>query len=493
MKSSKENEKEVKFLGDMPGDQFRKFGYELIDWIANYLEHIEDYPVLSHVKPGNIKKQLPLSPPGSGEDMEKILKDVDKIILPGVTHWNHPHFMAYFNSTSGGPGILAELLSAAFNSNGMLWRTNPSSSELEQHTLQWLRQMLGMPEDFWGIIYDTASVASMHAIAAAREQAGINVREKGLAGRNDLPKLRLYASEQAHSSIDKSAITLGIGLESLRKIPTDNEFRMLPIELDKAIKEDKKNGWLPFCVVATVGTTSTTSIDPVNDIAEICGKENLWLHVDGAHGGSAAIIPEMQWIFKGVERADSFLINPHKWLFNPVDITAFYTRKPEVLKRAFSLVADYLKTPEENVVDNYMDYGIQLGRRFRALKLWFTIRYFGVEGLRERLRYHLYLGWEFTKWVDEHPDFERMAPVPLSTICFRLHPENINDENKLEELNLSFFKEIDTNSDIMISHTRLNDKYVLRVNMSGLRMELRHIEKAWEIIKIKAGDILAKL
>jgi aromatic-L-amino-acid decarboxylase len=354
--------------------------------------------------------------------------------------------------------------------------------------------MLGMPEGFWGIIYDTASTASMHAIAAARQNAGIKVREKGLAGRSDIPKLRLYASEQAHSSIDKSAITLGLGLEALRKIPTDNEFRMISEELDKAIQEDKKNGWLPFCVVATVGTTSTTSIDPVDKIADICERESakggLWLHVDGAHGGSAAIIPEMRWVLKGTERADSFLVNPHKWLFHPVDITAFYTRKPDVLKRAFSLVADYLKTPESNMVDNYMDYGIQLGRRFRALKLWFVIRYFGVEGLRDRLRYHLYLGKEFTKWVDEYPDFERMAPVPMSTICFRLHPENINDENELEELNLRFFNELDSSGDIMISHTRLNGKYVLRVNMSGLRMELRHIEQAWEIIKAKAEDIL---
>jgi len=493
MNSSTKNRKDIRFLGDMPADEFRKFGYELIDWIANYLENIEGYTVLSCVKPGDIRKQLPLSPPDEGEGMRKILSDVDKIITPGVTHWNHPYFMAYFNSSSSGPGILAELLSAAFNSNGMLWRTNPSSAELEQHTLQWLREMLGLPEGFWGIIYDTASTASMHAIAAARQQAGINVREKGLAGRNDVPKLRLYASEQAHSSIDKSAITLGIGLDALRKIPTDDGFRMIPDELDKAIQEDKKSGLLPFCIVATVGTTSTTSIDPVDKIADICERENLWLHVDGAHGGTAAIIPEMRWIFKGVERADSFLINPHKWLFHPVDITAFYTRKPEVLKRAFSLVADYLKTPEENIVDNYMDYGIQLGRRFRALKLWFIIRYFGVEGLRDRLRYHLFLGKEFTKWVDGHPDFERMAPVPMSTICFRLHPKNINEENELEKLNLRFFNELDTSGDIMVSHTRLNAKYVLRVNMSGLRMELKHIEKAWEIIRIKAEEILGDL
>jgi len=490
--NEKNKEKEIEFLGDMPSDEFRKFGYQLIDWIADYLDNVEKYPVLPNIKPGDIRKKLPTVPPEKSEGMEKILSDIDKIILPGVTHWNHPGFMAYFNSSSSFPGILAELLSAAFNTNGMLWRTNPSSAELEQHTLQWLRQMLGLPEGFWGIIYDTASTASMHAIAAARQNAGIKVREKGLAGRSDVHKLRLYASEQAHSSIDKSAITLGIGLEALRKIPTDNEFRMLPDKLDKAIQEDKKNGWLPFCVVATVGTTSTTSIDPVDKIADICERENIWLHVDGAHGGSAAIIPEMQWILKGAERADSFLVNPHKWLFHPVDITAFYTRKPDVLKRAFSLVADYLKTSEAKV-DNYMDYGIQLGRRFRALKLWFVIRYFGVEGLRERLRYHLYLGKEFTKWIDEHPNFERMAPVPMSTICFRLHPKNINAEKELEELNLRFFNELDTSGDIMISHTRLNDKYVLRVNMSGLRMELKHIEKAWEIIRTKGEATLMKV
>jgi aromatic-L-amino-acid decarboxylase len=481
------------FLGDMPASEFKKYGHQLIDWIAEYLENIEKYPVLPPISPGNIRKQLPANPPEKGEGMEKIFSDVDKIILPGVTHWNHPGFMAYFNSSSSGPGILAELLSAAFNTNGMLWRTNPSSAELEQHTLQWLRQMLGMPEGFWGIFYDTASTASMHAIAAARQQAGIKVREKGLCGRGDIKKLRLYASEQAHSSIDKSAITLGIGLDALRKIPADNEFRMIPEELDKAIQEDKKNGWFPFCAVATVGTTSTTSIDPVDKIADICERENLWLHVDGAHGGMAAIIPEMKYIFNGVERADSFLVNPHKWLFHPVDITAFYTRKPDVLKRAFSLVADYLKTPEENIVDNYMDYGIQLGRRFRALKLWFVIRYFGVEGLADRLRYHLQLAKEFTGWLDNHPNFERIAPVPMSTICFRVKPSGVNDEKIIEELNEKLYEEINAGGEIFISHTRLNGKYILRVNMSGLRMEERHIENAWNVIRNKAEELLAKV
>jgi aromatic-L-amino-acid decarboxylase len=333
----------------------------------------------------------------------------------------------------------------------------------------------------------------MHAIAAAREQAGINVRDKGLSRRSDIPRLRLYASEHAHSSIDKSAITLGIGPDGLRKIPTDNEFRMIPDEFDKAILEDKKNGWLPFCVVATVGTTSTTSIDPVDKIADICERENLWLHVDGAHGGTLAIVPEMRWILKGVDRADSFLVNPHKWMFTPVDLSAFFTRKPEILKRAFSLVADYLKTSEEGIVDNYMDYGIQLGRRFRALKLWFIIRYFGVEGLADRLRYHLQLAKKFTSWLDMHPDFERMAPVPMSTICFRIKPSGSANEKTIEKLNEKLYEEINTEGEIFISHTRLNGKYVLRVNISGLRMEERHIRKAWDILRSKAEELLTEV
>jgi len=482
-----------KKFGDMPVEDFRKHGHEMIEWIADYLENIEQYPVFPNIYPGEIKNKIPLHPPVKGESIENIFSDFEKIIVPGTTHWNHPGFMAYFNSSASTPGILAELLSAALNANGMIWKTSPSATELELASLNWLRQMLGLNDKFMGIIYDTASISSMHAIAAAREQLKeYQFKEKGMTGRKDVPRLRLYASEHAHSSIDKGALTLGIGIEGIRKIPVNKEFKMIPTDLTKAINEDRKNGWCPFCVVATVGTTSTTSIDPVDKIADICERENIWLHVDGAHGGSAAIIPEMQWILKGTERADSFLVNPHKWLFHPVDITAFYTRKPDVLKRAFSLVADYLKTSEAKV-DNYMDYGIQLGRRFRALKLWFVIRYFGVEGLRERLRYHLYLGKEFTKWIDEHPNFERMAPVPMSTICFRLHPKNINAEKELEELNLRFFNELDTSGDIMISHTRLNDKYVLRVNMSGLRMELKHIEKAWEIIRTKGEATLMKV
>ena len=323
-----------KKLGDVPANEFKKYGYELIDWIAEYFANIEKLPVLPNIKPGDIKNKLPKNPPKLSESFDKIFSDVDNIILPGVTHWNHPDFMAYFNSTSSGPGILAELLSSAFNTNGMLWKTSPSTTELERVTVDWMRQMLGLPESFWGIIYDTASISSMHGIACAREQVGeYNFRQMGLSGGEKIPKLRLYASEHAHSSIEKAAILLGIGIDGVRKIPVDNEFKMIPGKLSEAIIEDRKNGWRPFCVVATVGTTSTTSIDPVPEIAEICKKENLWLHVDAAHAGVTAMLPEMKYIFNGVEKADSLVVNPHKWMFTPIDLSLFYTRKPDVLKQ----------------------------------------------------------------------------------------------------------------------------------------------------------------
>ena len=478
-------------LGDMPAEEFKKYGYELIDWIAEYFTTIEKYPVVPNIKTGDIKNKLPQNPPSLPESFEKIFSDVDKKIIPGVTHWNHPNFMAYFNSTSSGPGILAELLSAALNTNGMLWKTSPSTTELERVTVDWMRQMLGLPESFWGIIYDTASVSSMHAIAAAREEVNVyNFRQNGLTGGEKIPKLRLYTSEQGHSSIEKEAILLGIGIDGVRKIPVDNEFRMIPEELSKAIKEDRKNGWRPFCVVATVGTTSTTSIDPVEKIADVCEQEKLWLHVDAAHAGVTAMLPEMKYIFNGVERADSLVVNPHKWMFTPIDLSLFYTRKPDVLKRAFSLVPEYLKTAEDSSVENLMDYGIQLGRRFRALKLWFIIRYFGVNGIIERLREHIRLGQMFASWIDKHPDFERMAPTPFSTICFRAHPTRMNDEGMIEWLNEQLLQKINETGKLFISHTKLNEKFVLRVSISGLRTEERHVIDAWKLIQNKLKELL---
>ncbi|NOX67321.1 MAG: amino acid decarboxylase [Chlorobi bacterium] len=476
---------------DMTPSDFRKTGYQFIDWINDYISNLESYPVLPNVEPGDIKRSLPSSPPEQSEDFDKIISDLNNIIMPGVTHWNHPKFMAYFNSTSSSAGIFAELLSGAFNTNGMVWKSNPASTELEEVTLDWLRQMIGLPEDFWGIIYDLASSSSMHAIIAARENIeGYSIREKGFGGVKDMPRLRLYSSEQAHSSIDKGAILAGVGLEGIRKIPVDDQFRMIPSELERAIKEDRENGWLPFCVVATVGTTSTTSIDPVNEIAVITQKENLWLHVDAAHAGIAAIVPEMQKILKGSEHADSIVVNPHKWMFMPIDISVLFTKRKEILKRAFSLVPEYLKTDEDNEATNFMDYGIQLGRRFRALKLWFVIRYFGREGLIKIIREHLRLAQNLKTLIDGDPHFERLAPVPLSTICFHaVHPK-FNDVESLNKFNKELMDRLNNTGEVFLSHTILNGIFTIRIVISGLRTEERHVNEVWDLIKSKYKEMI---
>jgi len=469
-------------LNDMPDDEFRKGGHQLVDWIADYLKDIEKYTPLSLVNPGDILKMIPQTPPSAGEDIENILSDVDKILIDGITHWNHPGFMAYFNSTSSGPGILAELLTSGLGVNGMLWKTSPAFTELEHTMMNWFRQIVGLPENYWGIIYDTASTSSMHAIASAREQLDLGIREKGMAGRTDLPRLRLYCSEQAHNSIDKGALTLGIGLEGIRKIPVNEKFEMIPAKLDEAIKEDIKNGWLPFIVVATVGTTSTTSVDPVDKIADISERNKMWLHIDSAYAGVTAMIPEMKWITSGWERADSIVINPHKWMFTPMDLSIYFTRKPDVLKRAFSLSAEYLKTNQDGEVDNLMDYGIQLGRRFRSLKLWFIIRYFGVEGLAERIKFHIKLAKEFSNWIEDEKDFELMAPVPFSTVCFRFNSGN-ESETELNNLNEKLLEKINASGKIFLSHTKLNGKFVIRLSIGSIRHERHHVLEAWSLIK----------
>ncbi|HSD85229.1 MAG TPA: pyridoxal-dependent decarboxylase, partial [Anaerolineae bacterium] len=403
-------------MTDMNSHDFRLYGKQLVDWIADYLECPERYPVLSRVGPGEVKAQLPSAPPATPETFDDILQDFDDIILPGITHWNHPAFMGYFGTTGSLPGILGELLTAGLNVNGMLWRTSPSATELEEVVLDWLRQMVGLPETFKGVIMDTASLSSMIAIAAAREALNLRIREEGMAGRSDLPCLTMYTSAQSHSSIEKGGMVLGIGQQNVRKIEVDAEFRLKPDRLAAAIEQDRRSGCVPFFACATVGTTSTTSIDPVPAIADICQREKVWLHVDGAYGGNAAIVPEMQWVLHGVDRADSFVMNPHKWMFTPLDFSAFYTRHVETLKRAFSILPEYLRTPEGDTqaVTNFMDYGVQLGRRFRALKFWFIVRTFGVEGLIDRIREHLRLAKLFESWVREAAEWEVVAPVPFS-------------------------------------------------------------------------------
>src|SRR5579872_3564671 len=364
--------------------------------MADYLAHAENYPVLPQIKPGQLIDALPRCGPEHGEPMSDILEDFRRQIVPAATHWNHPGFMAYFATSGSGPGILGEMLSAALNMNGMLWKTSPAVVELEQVTLEWLHRWMGLPDGLFGIIFDTASTSSMHAIAAAREMAAPEVRTEG-AGAG----LVLYASEQAHSSIEKGAIAIGIGQKNVRKIPVDAEFRMRSDALEAAIDTDRARGLRPFCIVATVGTTSTTSMDPVEAIASIAERYGVWLHVDAAYAGAAAIAPEFQFILKGCERADSFVTNPHKWLFTPVDLSALYTRRPEILRRAFSLVPEYLRTAEEARAVNYMDYGVPLGRRFRALKLWFVLRYYGREGIAGIIRNQIGSAQELARQMDE--------------------------------------------------------------------------------------------
>jgi aromatic-L-amino-acid/L-tryptophan decarboxylase len=473
-------------LGDMGTEEFRRYGHQVVDWIADYLAHPERYPVLSQNQPGQLKHELPSAAPERGEAMEAMLADLDRFIVPGVTHWNHPGFFAYFAISGSGPGILGEMLSAAFNVNAMLWRTSPSATELEEVTLEWLRQMIGLPNTFEGVIYDTASISSLCAIAAAREAVGLEVRERGLAAAG--AKLRMYASEHVHSSVDKSAITLGIGQEGLRKIASDTEYRMDARALEDAIQEDRANGWLPFCVVATTGTTSATSIDPVPAIADLCERESLWLHVDAAYGGSAAVLPEMRWVLEGCDRADSLVVNPHKGLFVPVDLSVLYCRKLDVLRAAFSLVPEYLRTGENEQVKNFMDYGPQLGRRFRALKLWFVMRYFGVEGLRARIRNQLELAREFAAWVDESPDFERLAPVPFSLVCFRAHPRNMSSEAELDILNERLMNEVNRRGKVYLSHTKLLGRLTLRLAIGNIRTTHDHVRLAWdELNEVLAG------
>jgi aromatic-L-amino-acid decarboxylase len=471
-------------LGDMSVEDFRRYGHQLVDWIGDYYASLDERPVLAQIQPGELLNQLPPAPPAEGQPMDAILADVERLIVPALTNWHHPSFFAYFATSTSAPGIFGELLSAAFDVKALLWRAAPAATELEEVTLRWLRQMLALPESFGGIIYDTASVSSMHALAAARESLNLRIREDGMSGRADLPLLRIYSSEQAHSSIEKGVLTLGFGQRALRKIPTDTEFRMDASALARAIEEDKQNGILPCAVVATVGTTSTSSIDPVPAIADLCAEHNIWLHVDAAYAGSAAIVPELRHVIAGSERADSFTLNPHKWLFTPFDLSVLYCRRMDVLHRAFSLVPEYLRAPagERETVINHSEYGIQLGRRFRALKLWFVLRYFGHEGLAARIREHCRLAQLFAAWVDDAPDWERLAPAPLSLICFRARPVDIDDEARLDALNEQLMHALNASGAAFLSHTKLHDKFTLRLSIGNINTTEAHVRRVWTLL-----------
>ncbi len=468
----------------MTPEEFKRHGTTLVDWIASYLSHTDQYPVLAQVKPGEIRNQLPSTPPKSGAAFDEIFSEFERVILPGITHWNHPGFFAYFAISGSAPGILAEFLTAALNVQAMLWRTSPSATELEEVSLDWLRQLLHLPQDFEGVIYDTASIASLHALAAARETSIPNVRKLGLIGRSDIRPCRIYVSEYAHSSIDKAVITLGLGQNSLHQIPVDDAFRMRPEALRKAIHADRKNGWHPIATVATVGTTSVTSIDPVAEIADVCESEDLWLHVDAAYAGAAALIPSTKYVMDGCDRADSIVVNPHKWLFTPFDLSAFFSRHMDTVRTTFTLTPDYLDTPESGQVKNLMDTGVQLGRRFRALKLWAVLRYFGSDGLRIRLEEHIRLAQLFATWIDASDDFERLAPVPLSVVCFRANPKNFSDDDQnLNQLNAEILAIVNASGQVFLSHTTVNGNYALRLAVGHIRTTEEHVSKAWALLR----------
>jgi aromatic-L-amino-acid decarboxylase len=470
--------------GHFDADQLRRQAHTMVDWIIDYLDGgAREHPVLSRVEPGEIAAQLPAAAPEQPEDPDQIWQDFQSIVLPGVTHWNHPGFMAYFGITGSGPGVLGELLSAALNVNGMLWRTCPAATELELVVLGWLRQALGLPESFFGFLTDTASVSSLLALAAARDAAGLEIRRDGMAGRSDLPRLRVYASDQAHSSIAKACLTLGIGLNGYRAIPHDQEYRLDTEALRQAIAEDRSNGIRPLAVVATVGTTSTTSVDPVGPIAAICRREDLWLHVDAAYAGSAAFCSELSWCLDGCDQADSFVFNPHKWLFTPIDASAIYTRHPDHFKRAFSLVPEYLTTPVTGQVVDLMDYGVQLGRRFRALKLWWVLRSFGAEGVRQRIRHHVQMAQSFADFVDGHPRLERLAPVPFSVVCFRALPEGADDPDEIDGYNMKLMEQVNASGEVFLSHTRLDPGVALRVAIGNLGTTTADVTRCQELVE----------
>ena len=461
----------------MSADEFRRAAAQHADWIAHYFEHVRDFPVVPQTEPGDLKRMLPARAPEQGESLEKILADFDTKIFPALTLWNHPRFFAWFSISSSEPAILAEMLAATVNVNAMLWKSSPAATELEEITLGWLRDWLSLPSDWFGIIYDTASVGVFQALAAAREYVDPKSRTEGMR-----PGLAVYVSEQAHTSAEKAAIALGFGQDNVRKIGVDAEFRMRPDLLDHAIGADLSAGKRPCAVVATVGTTSSASIDPISAIAEIAHRHGAWLHVDAAYGGSAAIVPEMRHVLDGVERADSLVVNPHKGLFVPIDLSVLYTKHPDILKRACSLKAEYLKTEEDSTAVNYMDYGIQLGRRFRALKLWYVSRYYGRTGVTAILRESLRLAQVLRTWIMADEQFEVVAPTLFSLVCFRHREGNVMNQELLLAVNRS--------GKAFLSHTVLRGTYVLRFAIGNMRTTEDDIRETWDSIRNQAAELL---
>lgn len=468
-------------------EQFRQEAHKIVDWIADYYHAIEQFPVKAACKPGSVYAAIPSQAPTEPETMETIFRDFEQIILPGMTHWQSPSFFAYFPANSSFPSLLAEMLISALGAQCMKWETSPAATELEEAVMQWLKKMTGLPDHFEGVIQDTASTATLCAILSAREKAtafGIN-----RAGFTNQPVMRVYCSSEAHSSVEKAVKVAGIGKENLIRIGLDSTYRMKPDLLEEAICKDIANGYQPLCTVAALGTTGSTAVDPLGPIGEICQRYKIWLHVDAAYSGSALILPEYRWMIEGIAHADSLVFNPHKWLFTNFDCSAYFVKDSETLINTFKLVPEYLKTQIPEHVNDYSNWGIQLGRRFRALKLWFVIRSFGIQGLQEKLRLHIALARELATWIDNHPDFEILAPVQFSLVCFRYHPRGVDDPEELNRLNETLLMTLNAAGRLYLSHTKLGNQYTLRMSISQTRVNRVHVEQAWNLIVEKAGAI----
>ena len=467
-------------LGDLPVDNFRRLLHETADWIADYRETIAGRRVASTVKPGDILRDLPAEAPEIGEPLHDILALVDQLVLPGITHWGHPRFMGYFGSTTTAPGIVAEMITAALNVNAMTWQVSPAATELETVVLDWLRQWLGLPSSFRGVFYDTASIATLHALAVAREEATQSMRQVGFTGRN-LPVFRIYASDQAHSSIEKAAIALGLGETNVRRVVSDANFRLQIPLLRTMIEEDLAKGCRPLAIVATVGTTSTASVDPVHEIVDICRQHQIWLHLDAAYGGGLALLPEADWVKGGWEACDSFVINPHKMLFVPFDCSALYVRDLERLRKVFALVPEYLRGDAAGADTNYMDYGLQLGRRFRALKAWMVWRTFGREGLAARIREHLRLARLLALWIEKDGGFQVLAPVVMAVVCFTPRSDRVEESDRLSG---EIVRQVNSSGQAFLTVTQLHGRKAIRLGLGNILTTQEHLAEVWDTIRL---------
>jgi aromatic-L-amino-acid decarboxylase len=480
--------------GDMPPTELRAALHQAADMVADYLEHVEDFPVLPPVRPGELTARLDRPPPEAPEPLAEIMHDLASEVVPNVTHWQSPNNLAYFSSNASGIGIVGELVSSGLNANAFIWRVSPAGSELEAITVDWLRQGLGLPDGFDGVFNDTASISTLSGLACARQQATGNASQAGL---KDSPPLRIYISGQAHSSVERAAMILGLGREGVRAIEVDEVLAMRPDALRDAIAEDRAAGWVPAGIVATIGTTSTTAIDPVEAIADVAGEEGLWLHVDAAYAGATALIPKMRRYFAGWERADSIVINPHKWMFTPFDCSLLLTRRMDTLRDALSLVPEYLRAYDgKDTGRDYSEYVPQLGRKARGIKMWMQLRYFGLSGLRARLQLHVDLARELAGWIDGDPDAELLYPVPFGTVCFRMRPRRYAGREgepivaeALDAFNEAIMNRLNDSGQIFLSHTRVAGIFVLRLVVGNIRTERRHIERAWRLVRTTADEL----